>query len=70
MGGIDDALWAPLGALAVVSFQYAAETALVTVGGEYAKPFSWLIPLLFLSLILYLEPGGLAAVWERRKRIR
>ena len=65
LGGIDDALWAPLGAIITVSTQYAAETALTALGGEHAEPFSWLIPLLFLSLILYLEPGGLAAAYKR-----
>jgi branched-chain amino acid transport system permease protein len=71
LGGIDDALWAPLGALAVVSVQCAAETVLTALGGEHAEPFSWLTPLLILSLTLYIEPGGLAAVWgKRRKSIR
>ena len=65
LGGIDDALWTPLGALIVVSVQYAAETLLVVVWGEHAQLFSWLIPLLFLSLTLYFEPGGLAAVHDR-----
>ena len=65
LGGIDDALWAPLGALIVVSTQYAAEILLIVVWGEHAQLFSWLIPLLFLSFTLYLEPGGLAAVHDR-----
>jgi len=65
LGGIDSALWAPLGALITVSTQYAAETLLMVVWGEHAQLFSWLIPLLFLSLTLYLEPGGLAAVYDR-----
>ena len=68
LGGIDDALWAPLGALIVVSVQCAAETALTALGGEHAEPFSWLTPLLILSLTLYIEPGGLAAVWGKRRR--
>ena len=70
LGGVDEILWAPLGALVVVSSQYAAETALTALGGEHAEPFSWLIPLLFLSLTLYLEPGGLTAVYDRIKSRR
>ena len=66
LGGIDDAIWAPLGALAVVSAQYATETLLVSTWGENAQLFSWLVPVLALSLTLYFEPGGLAAVWRRR----
>jgi branched-chain amino acid transport system permease protein len=65
LGGIDSALWAPLGVLIVVSTQYAAEILLMVIWGEHAQLFSWLIPLLFLSLTLYLEPGGLAAVYDR-----
>lgn len=70
LGGVDEILWAPLGALVVVSSQYAAETALTALGGEHAEPFSWLIPLLFLSLTLYLEPGGFTAVYDRIKSRR
>ena len=34
LGGIDSALWAPMGALITVSAQYAAETALTAWGGR------------------------------------
>jgi branched-chain amino acid transport system permease protein len=65
LGGIDDAFWAPLGALIVVSILYTAEAILTAVWGYHGEPFSWLMPLLVLSLTLYLEPGGLTVVYDR-----
>ena len=65
LGGLGSTSWAIVGAFLIAPLQAVVEYAFSMTYGEYSGGFHWLIPLVILSLTLYIQPGGLKEVYER-----
>jgi branched-subunit amino acid ABC-type transport system permease component len=68
LGGLGSTTWAIIGAFLIAPLQAVVEYTLSTTYGEYTGDYQWIIPLIVLSLNLYIQPEGLKAVYDRARR--
>jgi branched-chain amino acid transport system permease protein len=65
LGGLGSTTWAIVGAFLIAPLQAVVEYTLSITYGEYSGGYHWIIPVIILSLTLYIQPGGLKEVYDR-----